>query len=74
MSTPRDSKPPLSRTALVCGLVFLAVGICGFQAVSPSLFSTPTSPIIVALSNGIVAGVCVGLGAGFGKLIDRIRK
>jgi hypothetical protein len=70
------TKPPASKTVQVCALIFVALGIGIFQAVAPSLFPPPP----VGGFNftrffwaAVVGAVCGGVGAGVGKLIERMR-
>lgn len=61
----------------ICMLVFLAAGIVGFQAAAPSLFPQPAGAGFNTqrmLWAGIVGGICAGIGAAIGKLIDSLRK
>lgn len=77
MSDPDGKKPPQSKTVQICTIVFLAVGIIGFQAVAPSLFPPPRGGgfnMERMMWAAVVGGVCAGIGAGIGKLIDKLRK
>jgi len=41
MSGPDEKKAPPNKTVQICMIVFLAIGIGGYQAVAPKLFPTP---------------------------------
>src|SRR5262245_10448746 len=69
MSNPDEKKPPQSKTVLICTIVFLAVGIGVFQAVTPTLFPRPPGGGINlerTLWAGIVGAACAVIGAGIG--------
>jgi hypothetical protein len=70
-------KPPQSRTVQICTIVFVAGGVGVFQAVGPRLFPSPPGGgfnVEQIMWSGIVGAVCVGIGAGIGKLIEGLRK
>jgi hypothetical protein len=76
MSTGPEKKPP-SKTVQFCSLIFLMVGIVGFQAMKPLYF--PRKPgdgfnVSEMVAAGVVGGVFGGLGACLGMLLDRARK
>ena len=75
MSNPHEKKPSQSKTVQICTVVFLAIGIAGFQAVAPRLLPTPPGGGINmerVLWAGVVGAVCAVVGAGIGKLIDNL--
>jgi hypothetical protein len=77
MSKLEEKKPTPSKTVQICTMIFLALGIGVFQVVAPRLFPTPPGGIFNwerILWAGLVGGVCAGIGAGIGKLIDYLKK
>lgn len=76
--TPQQPPPPQqSKTVQVCAIIFMALGIGGYQAVAPSLFPTPPGGgfnmqrMVWAAIVGAIAGA---LGVAVGKAIDSMRK
>jgi hypothetical protein len=77
MSTPEDRKPRQSRTTQICAVVFVLVGLTVFQSLASSPGPAPRGGGLDwdrVQSAGIVGGVCAAVGAGVGKLIERLRR
>jgi hypothetical protein len=70
-------KPAPSKTVQTWSLIFLVIGVVGFQSVAPTLF--PRQPgdginMTRVLAAGVVGGGFAMVGGLVGTLIDRARK
>jgi hypothetical protein len=77
MSPREQEKSPQNKTVQICAIVFVVVGIVGFQIVAPTLFPRPKGGgfnFERILWAGIVGAVAGGIGAAVGKLIDGLRQ
>jgi hypothetical protein len=77
MSDPGEKKPQQSRAVAVCSIAFVVAGIVIFQALAPRFFPPPPGGGFDwqrMLWAAIVGGICGGVGAAVGKLIDVMRK
>lgn len=77
MSTGPE-KPTQSTTVRVCTMIFLAIGVVGFQVVARPIYfprkpgdGFNTEEMLVA---GLVGAASAVIGAGIGAFIDRLRK
>jgi len=77
MSDPKKKKPSTSKTVQICVLVFVVIGVVGFQVVAPSLYPAPPGGgfnMERVMAAAVVGGLFAAIGGGVGTLIDRFRK
>jgi hypothetical protein len=73
---PDPEKKPPSRTALVCALVFVVVGLAVAQAAGPKLFPQPAGgfSLMRIVFSGVVGGASALVGVMVGMGIDALLK